>query len=101
MTIDATLIGPVISVLGAGLLAAVGFIMRTLSGQNRAMASQTQALAVLVARIDPAIDNVGKTQALSVAVAALEARVTAVAADVAYLRGAAHTPQPVTVPANA
>lgn len=78
MSIDPGLIGPIASLIGTAVVAGLGFILRTLIKQNQTMTAQSQALAVLVARIDPAINNY----------ALLESQVTALATDVAYLRGA-------------
>lgn len=78
----------ILTTLGTALLAGVGYILRTLSGQNKAMGSQSQALAVLITRVDPAIDNVQRTQSLSESVIGLDARLKAVETEQTYIRGA-------------
>jgi len=70
--LDTGLFGVILSLLGAGLLAGIGWIVRTLLTQNNAMAGQTQALAVLVARVDPTVDA---TRRLETAVTDLNSRV--------------------------
>jgi hypothetical protein len=81
VTIDAGVLAALISAAGAGVLGGLGWILRaitkqndTLARQNGAMAGQSQALAVLVARVDPTVQ---KTQTLDTAVAGLTTRVSA------------------------
>lgn len=55
MTIDPILAQWILGILAAALLAGVAYILRTLNAQNTAMSGQSQALAVLVSRVDPAV----------------------------------------------
>jgi len=84
----------IMSLVGSAVLAGVAWILKTLSGQNRAMASQSQALAVLVTRVDPAIANVAHTQTLAVTVGQLDTRLTIVEQE---LRGSRVAGTSVTV----
>ena len=54
MTVDPIIMQWFLGILGTGILAGLGFILRTLN-------QQTNALAVLVARVDPAISNIERT----------------------------------------
>jgi hypothetical protein len=74
VSIDPGVLATLISGAAAGVLAGLSWILRTLSKQNGAMAGQSQALAVLIARVDPAVQ---KTQTLDTAVAGLNTRVSA------------------------
>jgi hypothetical protein len=66
MTIDPTFLQWGLGVLGTGILTGLGFILRTLY-------QQTSALAVLVARVDPAINNVAMVQTHDTAIRELQA----------------------------
>lgn len=90
--LDPGLFGVILSIFGAGLLAGIGWIVRTLLTQNTAMAGQTQALAVLVARVDPTVE---KTTRLEATVAELNTRVLRL-----EIAGGVHTTSAVTVNAN-
>ena len=90
MIVDPILAQWLLGLLAALLLAGVGYILRTLSSQNTAMAGHSQALAVLVTRIDPAVE---KTTRLEAAHGELKERVLRL-----ELAQGVHTgPSPVTV----
>lgn len=72
MTIDPILAQWLLGLLAALILAGVSFILRTLASQNTAMAGQSQALSVLIARVDPAVQ---KTVTLETSVRDLSDRV--------------------------
>ena len=63
MTIDPILAQWLLGILAALILTGVGYILRTLNGQNTAMAGHSQALAVLVTRVDPALQKTASLEA--------------------------------------
>jgi hypothetical protein len=65
MVIPSELLSWGLGILGTGILTGLGFILRTLN-------QQTSALAVLVARVDPAINNVGMVTAHDAAIRELQ-----------------------------
>lgn len=65
MVIPGELLSWGLGLLGTGILTGLGFILRTLN-------QQTSALAVLVARVDPAINNVAMVQSHDTAIKELK-----------------------------
>ena len=63
MTIDPTVASWLLGLFGAALLAGITWILRTLTAQNAAMAGHSQALAVLVTRVDPALQKTASLEA--------------------------------------
>jgi hypothetical protein len=59
----APILPTLLSLLGAALLAGVAWILRTLNAQNTAMTGHSQALAVLIARVDPAVEKATRLEA--------------------------------------
>lgn len=47
-----------LTLLGTGILGGLGYILKTLGNQN-------QALAVLVERVGPAVNNIGRTDVMA------------------------------------
>jgi len=66
MVIPSELLSWGLGLLGTGILTGLGFILRTLN-------QQTSALAVLVARVNPAIDNVAMVQSHDTSIRELQA----------------------------
>ena len=63
MMIDPTIGQWILGLLAALLIAGVGYILKTLNAQNTAMSGQSQALAVLVSRVDPALEKTTRLEA--------------------------------------
>lgn len=63
MTIDPIVLQWGLGLLGLAITAAVTYMIKSLNQQTTAMNEQSKALAVLVARVNPAIDNVAMVQA--------------------------------------
>lgn len=80
MSVDPGIVQWALGFLGTGILAGLGFILRTLNMQN-------QTLAVMASRLDVAVANVQRTEALGGVVAALDGRTKSLEADMSRVWG--------------
>lgn len=58
MTVDPIFVEWGLGILGTIILGGIGYILKTLGNQN-------QALAVLVERVGPAVNNIGRTETMA------------------------------------
>jgi hypothetical protein len=63
MMLDPIMVQWILGLLAALLIAGIGYILKTLNAQNTAMAGHSQALAVLVTRVDPALQKTASLEA--------------------------------------
>jgi hypothetical protein len=68
MMVDPIFVEWGLGILGTVILTGIGYILKTLGNQN-------QALAVLVERVGPAVNNIGRTDQMAVDLVALKAEI--------------------------